>query len=66
MPEIAYIDFDDCIVCLYDGQTAPITNFFDILGEDCEACHAVCAVAGPFSMGWLSIDLTEIEERVIH
>ena len=66
MPGIAYIDHDASVVCLDNGETAPITNFFDILGEDCEACHAVAVVAGPFSIGWLSIDLTQFDERTIH
>lgn len=66
MPEVNYVDLDGMIVCLADGETAPITNMFDIWGDECPEDEAVCVVAGPFSMGWLSIDLYEIPPRVLH
>lgn len=66
MPEISYVDLDGGVVCLIDGQTAPITNLLDVWGDDCEPENAVVIVAGPFAGGWLSIDLEFYTPRTLH
>lgn len=54
------------VVVLNDGTELPITNYFDIYGEECPPDQAVSCVAGTDDFGWLSIDLTEFEKITVH
>ena len=51
-----------------DGSTAPITNWFDIHGDDCEPDeNPLAATAGPDACGqWHAIDLTDYDAQTTH
>lgn len=55
--EIACINLDDRSVTMTDGETLPITDFFDELGDDCAPANAVTCVAGRENYGWMTIEI---------
>lgn len=54
------------IVLLTDGTELPITDFFDLDGDECAPENAVSCVAGSDEYGWLSIDLSDFERKTVH
>lgn len=64
--DIAAINRAKRIAVLENGETIPITNFFEAGGDECDPSDAVTCVAGPCSNGkWYSIDLREYERMAL-
>lgn len=54
------------IAVLENGETIPITDWFEMDGYGCDPSDAVTCVAGPCSNGkWYSIDLREYEGIIL-
>ena len=55
-PDIQLIDLDGGRVYLGDGTVLPITNMFDIDGDECDADDVVSIVAGMGDI-WISCEV---------
>lgn len=51
---------------LNTGFIVPVTNWFDLSGEDCGPEEAVTCVAGLDAIGWFTIDLDDLQPVVMH
>lgn len=58
---IAYVNLNTMRVTLNNGDTLPITNLFDDLGDECEPDDAVSLVAGANGKGLVSCDIRELK-----
>lgn len=56
-PEVEVVSLDKRTVTLRDGTVLPITDFFDVFGEECEPIDAVACVAGTDDFGWLDVEI---------
>lgn len=65
LAEVDMLDLLGGFVLMSDGQTVPITNFFDEDGDECDPLDAVSVVAGPHDGLWLSVEVGE-ERLVLH
>lgn len=66
MLEVQAVNLPGRMALLTDGQQLHITNLIDDDGDDTDdEADAVCAVAGPDSLGqWWSIDLRQFSLRL--
>ena len=63
---ISFVNVTDRYVMLESGESVPITNLFDVDGDETEEdADVVAVVAGPDPEGmWLTVDLSEFESEV--
>lgn len=64
---IDFVDFGTMTVALNNGDRIPITNMLDDEGDECLSPYdAVALVAGDSTVGWCSIDMSELVEMSEH
>ena len=61
IPDIEAVTRDRGTAVLTDGSLAPITNWIDQDGDDCEPADAVVGVAGPTIYGWFTFMFCDVE-----
>lgn len=68
MKDIAMVNRQRRIAVMEDGQILPVTNLYDVDGEETEdVTCAVSCVVGPDAAGfWYSVDLTAFEQVRMH
>lgn len=55
------------VAVLDNGERLPITNWFDLDGDECEPDDAISVVAGPDRNGfWYAIDLEQFQPIQVH
>lgn len=65
--EIEAINRLGAVAMLDNGEQLPVTNWFDLDGDECGPDEAVVAVAGPDRDGvWYAIDLECFEPIRVH
>lgn len=57
---------DETVSDILTGEVAPVANWVGLDGSDCDKADASVLVAGPFSDGWVTIDMADTEEVTIH
>jgi hypothetical protein len=65
MIEVDAVNRKDALLLLSNGRTVPVTNWFDITGEECEPFDAVTAVGGSDNQ-WFSVILSYFEPETTH